>query len=560
MKKLLQTLLIYLSLILLVACGGNPPDINNRGGEKKVTSYTGVIEAIDLSVYKEGTHELKTEDGDILTIESPKINLNNYINKKVLVKGLLRTLIDNKTQVLTVDEIELKDIDTLSEWLDFKDKKMGYTFSYPPFWQLVDDKVRILKSNGNDWVTITTFLKVDVNLAEFVSSKEEGLGDEVIVGNQKALRFMTGDKIRIYVPNASKKKVYLITFNGLEDKRGEQKKAFYDFLETFMLTSSANTPTGKLCGGIKKIVCAENFRCELSSTKKYAEGVCVGISTDIKNNCPFVPKPKGCLNYEVKSTNKNNCPLSYVCLDEPADEDDKEVEAKDFASDVEGSKKSPDESTETQDSAYVSQEERVISVFKKYQSKILPAVKKIDRFEVDGVQRLLAVEYKNGEEWRLIYKYSPSGNEFNFQKTTEYKRNSQGEWGIQKGDPVELKSIIDTSDQRVKKDRRTDLRFYDNPYKDFSVGYPNNWYFRSFGAIENSVWTVGFSENELKEVSSASIRLMILDGAKLKNRQVKSGDYWVTLPRDNNSHFLIKGSIILKTVIDQIADSVENKL
>lgn len=555
MKKLLKTIAIALSLFLLAACGNNPPSLEDRTVEE--ASYTGVINSIDLNVFLEGTHQLTTEADETITIESPRINLNNYLNKKVMITGKMRTLIDNETKVFTVTELELKDLDTLSEWQDFEDKKVGYLFSYPPFWELIDDTTLTLKSNGISWVTIDHFDSIDESFEEYVMSKEgeENKGASVTVGAQKSVRYVSDESIRIYVPNPTKKSIYLITFSKSDDEEGKQEEVFYDFLETFApLTTSPKSVTGELCGGIKRILCQEGYRCELNSTKRYAEGVCIALDIDAKGECPFVPTPKNCLNYDIKSTNKNGCPLSYVCLDEPIDSsevsDDESV----------NEELAEEDSSEPEEELSETEEEKVIRIFKKYQSKILSSIDKIDRFEVDGAQKLLAVEYESNGEFRLVYRYSPSGNEYNFERATEYKRNSKGEWEVQKGESVDLEVSAELDGEGEVAERNPDLRYYDNPYKDFSVGYPKDWYFRSFGSIENSVWSVGFGESEIDDITDSQVELVILDEAKTAVKKINGGLYTIILPRDEDSHFRLTGAVSLKNEMDQIAASIENNL
>ena len=94
MKKIITIIgILLISLTLLAGCGEKPPSLEDRIVEdvEEQTSYTGLIETIEIDIYQDGTHKIVTEGGEV-AIQSPKINLNHYIDKKVTVFGSMQKL------------------------------------------------------------------------------------------------------------------------------------------------------------------------------------------------------------------------------------------------------------------------------------------------------------------------------------------------------------------------------------------------------------------------------------------------------------------------------------
>ncbi|RZL34152.1 MAG: hypothetical protein EOO96_10780 [Pedobacter sp.] len=78
MKKL-----IFFSLFLAVISGC----ITNKDTVKlNRVSVTGTIEKIGMTTFQYGTHIIKTEDKSY-ALKSERINLDEFLNKKVTVKG-----------------------------------------------------------------------------------------------------------------------------------------------------------------------------------------------------------------------------------------------------------------------------------------------------------------------------------------------------------------------------------------------------------------------------------------------------------------------------------------
>ena len=320
MKTIIKIFFVITLLFTLVGCGEKPPTLEDRMADledQDLKSYTGVIETFDIDIYQDGTHQIRVDEDEMIIIQSPTINLNNYIGKEVTVEGSMQKLIDNKSEVFTVEKIKLEEAGGSGEFNEYENKRFGFRFTYPDIWELFEDVSGItLRGNGVNWVTIDVF-NTDVELDDFIASHEIEDGTPVTIGGQRSLRYIESDEIRIYSPNASKEKIYKITFQDSEEDNEAQKDLFYSFLESFTILIS-KTKEGEKCGGEENLICPEDFRCELESGEEDAEGICVPVDEASANlDCPFVPAPSGCLEYEAKSFNKDGCPTSYECLDEP---------------------------------------------------------------------------------------------------------------------------------------------------------------------------------------------------------------------------------------------------
>ena len=546
MKKIIAIISTLVCILLFVGCGEKLPDLEDRiiDDAEERASYTGVIEAIEIDIYQDGTHKIVTEDEEVI-IQSPTINLNHYIDKKVTVFGSMQKLIDNKSEVFTVKKLELEDTQGSGELNEYENKRFGFRFQYPDLWELLEDTDGLtFRSNGVNWVTIDIF-NTESELDEFISSYEIEDGTPVTIGGQRSVRYIESREVRIYTTNTSKGKVYRISFDESQEDSEVHKDLFYSFLESFNILVS-RIKEGEKCGGEENLTCPEEFRCELTSGDEEAEGICVpvdDVETDL--DCPFVSAPSGCLNYEASNFNKDGCPTSYKCLDDT--ETDPESSSGEPAP-------IPDEISE-------SETDDVIAIFTKYQDKIIPLGAEVTQFEIVEEQNLLGVVYMMEEEYfRSLFSYEPSANEFNFVRKAHFEQGEERDWVLVEGEEVRIlydKEVIKVSSTASGTQViSSDMRLYENPLKDYSVQYPKNWYYRSFGPIENTAWTVGFAEESLDSVFDALIVLRVLDESSSGKKEMKGDEYLIEVPRDEDSHFLLEGNLELKEAMDKMSETI----
>lgn len=544
MKTAIKILLIIPLIFALLGCEPKPPDLEDRitDNQEDVKSYIGVIESFEIDIYQDGTHQIRTEEDEVIIIQSPTINLNNYLDKKVIITGSMQKLIDNKSEVFTVEEIKLEEADENGEVVEYENPRFGFRFKYPNLWELFEDTNGLtFRGNGINWVTIDIF-NTDTELDEFVASHEIEDGTPVTIGGQRSLRYIESKEIRIYIPNSSKEKIYRITFYN-EEEDEVQNELFYSFLESFSLIIS-KIKEGEKCGGEENLTCGEGFRCELESGEENAEGICVAVDdVDIDLNCPYVSTPPDCLEYKAKSFNKEGCPTSYVCLDD---------------GEPENSAEEPEEETSSSQSSVI---DDLLSTFIKYQDKILSSGAEILQFEIVEEQNLLAVIYLlEDQKYRTLFSYEPVSNEFSFIRKAHFEEGEERDWVIVEGEDIRIKydrKIIKVGGSQSNiQIIREDMRLYENSHKDFSMQYPKDWYYRSFGAIGDTIWAVGFADESLDYFSDAIISVVILEGEGEGRKEMKGDHYTVEVNRDEDSHFFLKGPLEMKDTIDAMAKTI----
>lgn len=331
MKKTFICFIILLTpLILLSGCGNNPrPSLDERigsVGQEVPGSYEGVIERLgSLDVYQQGTHRLVTENQESVIIQSPSIDLNQYLGENVLIKGTVEKGIGDAKDVFTVTKISYVD-ETKSVGLqDYENKAYGFKFSHPSTWILKEGQDGIGLTLEEKPIVGMTVFSDQTDLTAFASGRESGEPAEVTIGAQRALRYVSGTELKFYVPNPPKKKIYLISYtpiiNPVDDKVAaeSEKEQFFNFLDSFELIYLSQTE-GEKCGGMKEVACPEDQVCQLESDGKYAEGVCAPVTGEATStNCPFIAPPANCNEYRISEYSQKGCPSRYECISASSD-------------------------------------------------------------------------------------------------------------------------------------------------------------------------------------------------------------------------------------------------
>lgn len=535
MKHIFKIITVLTLMFSLSACvfSKRPPNLEDRvQATEEKTSYSGIINNLELSIYKDGTHQIETKDGNI-PIQSQKINLNKYLNKEVEIFGNMEKLIDNKTSVFIVNKIHLLNAETTNLNAEYTNRHFGFYFIYPDNWDLYEENDAInFKLNSEDVFNIKIFEAYNT-LEDFISAHEMEDGTEITISSQKAIRYNTSDEIRIYIENNYNKKVYKLTFHKLKDLNIDEN-IFYNTIDSFKILNTKVSTDGDICGGEEELTCPDNYFCMLTGNEVDAKGVCVLIDSELDTlDCPFVPKPTNCNSYKAIEFNKDACPTKYICTNEA-----KNLEIKTNLS------------------------YEIINNFKLHQDEILSDLKNIDilEFEYAGEDNILSVIYSfDGTKYKRVFKFEKSADEFNFIKKAEYIEGEVKDWDLWNGDDIKItgsKQIISYKNSKDIANVEAGMRFYKNKNKDFSLQYPSNWYFKNFGPIENTVLTIAFSISPIDDISDANINLVIIEGESEKSTKISSGNYLLSLPRDQNTHFELEGSLEYKEEIDKIANTI----
>lgn len=464
MKKIaVYLVLLILPIMVMSGCNKRPSLDDRIGSYAKLHdgTYEGVIRKLaSIDVYQQGTHMLVTEDDEIVIIQSRSIDLNKYLEEGVRIEGTVTKGIGDAQDVFSVTTVEYLDENKTLELSDYTNRVFGFSFAHPGTWLLSESGSSLTLNSEEMKVIQIQVFNDEATLDSFLDAKEDSEGEEVTIGAQRSVRYLSDGAMRFYVPNPPKKKIYEIkytpTINKVDDEEGADRELelFYDFLESFELIYMTQL-TGDMCGGLKTLECPEDYRCEYESGAKYAEGVCVPVGGDtLAANCPFISAPAGCYDYRIAEYSKNGCPTRFECvgsggsLEGPSFRDLNIVDAGRQPDDLKVSEDSPDEEIES-----------------------------------------------------------------------DYE-------------------IPDTADINQE---------YINNQKNFTLLYPKNWYFASFGASEGVLWKVGFSDKALEESNEAIITLSLL--TKDSGRASKKiGDVY----------YVVDGPLDLAETMKAIADSIES--
>lgn len=321
---------VLVSLGVLSGCSKTDRlSLDQRIGEAEQqapTSYEGVIQPLgNLDVYQEGTHQLVTEDQGAIIIQSRTIDLSQYLNEKVIVKGVLGKGKEGTKDVLTVTSIAYADTSKSAETQTYENKSFNFEFSYPSTWTLSEQTDGVSLNAMEKKVVEITVFSDQTDLEAFTSGREKTTPAEVTVGGQKALRFTPGTGMNFYVPNSGSKEIILIAFtpsvNSVDDQQGAdaEKTLFYNLLDSFQLTASAAQVQGSKCGGKNDVKCPDQQICQLESNDPAAEGVCMPIGgKPDQTNCPYIAPPADCKQYKISEYSQKGCPTRYECTDQPA--------------------------------------------------------------------------------------------------------------------------------------------------------------------------------------------------------------------------------------------------
>ncbi|PCI24881.1 hypothetical protein COB57_03875 [Candidatus Peregrinibacteria bacterium] len=131
--------------------------------------------------------------------------------------------------------------------------------------------------------------------------------------------------------------------------------------------------------------------------------------------------------------------------------------------------------------------------------------------------------------------------------------------------PVENpdKIIKEVLPEEIKAAKKTveiiDGRSYENPYLNFALQYPKNWWFRSFGS-DKGMWYVEFGEKEIEEIGDGNVQFQVEHGARGNIEETEGSLFCAYAPRDTESHFQICGPENIKDEMKMILGSVKNTL
>ncbi len=533
MKKLV---LIPILLFTLSGCvQPNENEIDNRiipdteTGQLVVTNepIKGILKAQEVKLNMYGTHILEDEMGAFLAyLQSKKINLSTYLDAKVQVAGEIINTFDGK-QILEVNKVDLlaaadEEITQAGEQI-YISQKLGINLTLPSEWQKEEeeDKLTIYLRGEEQLLQIEKIEnKSEKDLLRFV---EEANPVDLTINAYEAMRTTEDVNINVYI--SADTSVYKIVFTPIEQTATE-KSQFYAVLKTFELNETGNSETRtRVCAGAGKIQCDPGFRCEIESDQELATGLCVKVEGDV----------------------------------EEIDQDVLDLIEKDIIAE-----KQREETEENEDLKTPSKMEKfqVIDYINEHIDSLV-AEKDMEEVGVQGYEfseNVVSVILKDSEKkYKLQYTYEVVDQfEVDLTETAYFVEGDGRDWEKITGEDKQFnaeKEVISSSGetQAVVYD---DMRFYENTHQNYSLQYPRSWYYASFGAVNNKLWHVGFSDQEV-ELGNEKISVDILSG-KVDNLAESDfgGLFRITVPRDDESHFELSGDEALKETIRRMAETI----
>ena len=408
-------------------------------------------------------------------------------------------------------------------------QKLGINLNLPGEWQKeeADNTLTIYVRGEEKLIQITkTENEKDKDLMKFV---DESDAVDLTINDYEAVRTSEDVNINVYIKAAEN--IYKIVFSPIEQTATE-KSQFYAVLKTFELNETAKEETKtKVCAGAGKIKCDAGYRCEISSDKELASGLCMKVDGDEEEINPDV---LDLIEKDIVDKNK-------------LEEAEKEAQEQELSSSTESIK---------------TEKFQVIDYINEH-IEILIAEKEISEAQVEGYEfseNVVSVILKDSEQkYKIQYVYKVIDEfEVDLSEVAYFVEGDGRDWEKISGEDqqIDTEKEVVTSAGEVQAVVYEDMRFYNNARQNFSLQYPRSWYYSSFGASNNAILHVGFS-NEPVELGTEQISVDILSG-KVDNvmESVEGGNVLLSIPRDDDSYFQISGTSDLKETMQRMAETI----
>jgi len=540
MKK---TVFVFMLLVSLSACVQKTENnLNNRivseteSGQVVNTNepIEGILKAQEVKLNMYGTHVLEDEMGAFLIyLQSKKINLSSYVDAKVSVEGDVESTFDGK-KILEVNKVDLfsaayEEIEEAENKI-YISTKLGINLTLPAEWQKEESEnlLTIYADGENPLLQINKIPNEnEADLRDFI---EEVDFADLTINEYEAVRTTENSKINVYIKAGGS--VYKVVFTPIEESATE-KSQFYAVLKTFALNEAEKKETyTRVCAGAGKIECDVGYRCEISSDKELATGICVKVDGDTEEIDSNV---LDMIEQDIVDQNQIK-KLAQLEAEELEDSEEKiAVKIEKF---------------------------QVIDYINEYLDDLIKG-KEIENVQIEGYEftnNVVSVILKDSEKkYKIQYLFEVVDEyEVDLEETAYFVEGDGRDWEKVSGEDKQFdteKEVISSAGetQAVVYD---DMRYYENSHQNYSLQYPRSWYYASFGSVNGSIWHVGFSDEEV-ELGNEKISVDIFSGkADNVTESNFGGVFRVNVPRDEESHFEIFGDVSLEETIKRMAETI----
>lgn len=254
--------LLLLLTLFFAACGA--PGSDDPADDIGPTTATGTIAATGASLYRRGTHLLLMEGSPRFFLESKSVNLSEYQDAAVVVRGELSLNTHKKyLPVINVSSVERASESHENLLQKYDVGALALSLEAPSAWKssLKDGRLTFThKSEDQPFIAI-----------ELLDSVEAPEGIPVRIDGQNGVRVVEeGSSVhRVYVRRGGAL-ISLFTFGPKGDASSGERDAFYTMLQSIKFhevsdeeVEEDNSGSGQPCGGPAGVICPEGEYCKI---------------------------------------------------------------------------------------------------------------------------------------------------------------------------------------------------------------------------------------------------------------------------------------------------------
>jgi hypothetical protein len=155
--------------------------------------YEGTVKPLGVSIYQEGSHRLESDDTLVVLLESKKVNLPDFEEKEVKVRGYIRDSVEGGQKIMDVRFVEqLKEAGVKV----FNEVGYEWTFSYPADWKTEKEKNKVsfvqeLGDKEEKIMIVYQYPELEDSLERWLKDRDQNLffeSTQVKVGQKTGVR------------------------------------------------------------------------------------------------------------------------------------------------------------------------------------------------------------------------------------------------------------------------------------------------------------------------------------------------------------------------------------
>jgi hypothetical protein len=564
LKKILLAVLILVTTPIFVGCGDTETEEKQVAYEKR----EGVIEALGVTVYQQGTHRLEKDGKMIALLEAagPQIKLDDFIGKSVTLEGIVKKTVEGDLEIMSVVAATTKDSGKIANKTvsieKYADAQFGFSVSYPNVLTAHQTRSGVAFSDGDKKVIevlmLQNNLKQDLSawLVDSYGYTADSL-TKVSAAGLLGYQFQNSTGAVIYLSRDTE--VFTLAwYDNDEANRARNRRYFLEFVQSFALLDTAAAATtettatdkafakqGEFCGGIAGIQCVSGFKCNLDGDYPDAGGVCevsgdsnpkaasadqVTANTSLPN-VTAVEMQRGWY-YGDKDKKKPGTPDTWILVNSGSrsamwrrpDGASAETTAKLL------------EANSTKDDLSTNQR-KVFDYLTANISTVAPEKPKADAWKIAqaafAAPNYVYAVYSAGDQTRrLLLVYAVAGDKVTLESQAYFVPGEATDWLVSEGkDTAFGKELIVINASGATTKVIENYTVYSNYTSNYQIQYPQKWYWRNttskktefsdkpfpaglIRVVAEEVTGVDFTFDELQKVDGKSVIYLKLSTTK----------------------------------------------